>query len=62
MLQIIPKWQLEKVEVIRNGKLDEVYSGYELQKNGFTICKFGLESLKELKEFFTNLSTLIEKK
>ena len=56
MKEIIPKWRLEKVEVIRNGKLDEVYSGYELQKNGFTICKFGLESLMELKEFFTNLT------
>ena len=55
MLQQIPKWQLEKVEVIRNGKLDNEFSGYDLQKNGIILCKFGLDSLKELKEFFSNL-------
>ena len=56
MKKEIQKWSLEKVEVIRNGKLDEEFSGYELQKNGITICKFSLESLMELKEFFTNLT------
>jgi len=56
MKKEIQKWSLEKVEIIRNGKLDEEFSGYELQKNGFAICKFGLESLMELKEFFTNLT------
>lgn len=55
MLQQIPKWQLEKVEVIRNGKVDNEFSGYDLQKNGITICKFGLHSLIELKDFFSNL-------
>ena len=48
----IPKWQIEKVEVFRNGILDEEYSGYELQKNGLMINKFSLESLSELKQFF----------
>ena len=51
----IPKWRLEKVEVIRNGVIDTVFSGYELQKDGIQICKFGIDSLKELKEFFTKL-------
>ena len=56
MEQIIPKWRLEKVEVIRNGELDNEFSGYELQKNGLQICKFGLDSLKEVKELFANLN------
>lgn len=54
MKEAIPKWRLEKVEVVRNGKIDGEYSGYELQKNGVMLCKFKLESLVELKELFTN--------
>lgn len=51
----IPKWRLEKVEVIRNGVLDREFSGYDLQKDGITICKFGIDSLGELKKFFEQL-------
>jgi len=49
------KWKLEKVEVFHNGIISNEVSGYDLQKNGLTICKFGLDSLAELKEFFANL-------
>ena len=56
MKEIIPKWRLEKVEIIRNGKVDQEYSGYELQKNGLIICKFTINSLQEVKEFFVNLT------
>ena len=56
MKQIIPKWQLEKIEVIRNGKIDEAYIVYELQKEGIKLCSFGPNSLKELKEFFAKLN------
>ena len=48
--KFLPKWRLEKVEVIRNGIINQEFSGYELQKNGIIVCKFGLDSLKELKE------------
>lgn len=55
MKEIIPKWKIEKVEVVRNGIIDNIYSGYELQKDGIVICKFGLDSLTELKQFFKDL-------
>ena len=47
----IPKWRIQKIEIFREGKLDEEYiSDYELQKNGTMICKLSLESLKEVKD------------
>ena len=55
MLQQIPKWQLQKIEVIRNGVLDREFSGYDLQKDGIIICKFSIDSLGELKKFFEQL-------
>ena len=50
----IPKWRLQKVEVVREGIVDDEFSGYELQKNGLAVCKFSEESLREVKEFFSN--------
>ena len=55
MKEQIPKWRLQKVEVFRDGILDYIFSGYDLQKDGVTICKFGIDSLNELKEFFAKL-------
>lgn len=55
MKQTIPKWRLQKVEVIREGVIDQEFSGYELQKNGMVICKLSLDSLKEVREIFNQL-------
>ena len=49
------KWTLGKIEVFRDGVVDKEFSGYDLQKNGTVICKFGLDSLRELKDFFEKL-------
>ena len=51
----MPKWRLQKVEVVRDGIVDDEFSGYELQKNGSIVCKFSKESLREVKEFLKNL-------
>jgi len=48
-------WRLQKVEVFRDGILDEQYSGYSLLKNDIEVCKFSMDSLNQVKEFFTNL-------
>ena len=55
MKQIIPKWALRETTVTHYGVIDKDYSGYDLLKNGVPICKFGHDSLIELKEFFAKL-------
>jgi hypothetical protein len=55
MKKEIPKWFLKETTVSHDGVVDEAYSGYELQKEGITLCKFAKESLGELKEFFAKI-------